>query len=85
VNHIYGKEEAGGTSWVYLSAIPFDQLGFNTKIPGMKLPDLTWSMLGTIPAKVGALVVGLSLIAAFRNRGANDDDKSSESKEGKEK
>ena len=79
VNHIYGKDEAGGTQWMYLSAIPFEQLGFKTGIPGVKLPDLTWNMLGSIPAKVGALVVGLSLIAAFRNRGA------SESTQGKEK
>ncbi len=79
VDHIYGKEEAGGTSWIYLSAIPFEQLGFNTKIPAVKLPKLTWNMLSEIPFKVGALVVGLGLIAAFRNRG------SSESSEGKEK
>lgn len=79
VDHIYGKEEAGGTQWIYLSAIPFEQLGFRMGIPGAKLPDLTWNMLGSIPAKVGALVVGLSLIAAFRNRGA------SESSQGKEK
>ena len=79
VDHIYGKEEAGGTSWVYLSAIPFEQLGFNTGIPAVKLPNLTWNMLSEIPVKVGALVVGLGLIAAFRNRGA------SESSEGKEK
>ena len=79
VDHIYGMEEAGGTSWVYLSAVPFDQLGFNTKIPAVKLPNLTWNMLSEIPVKVGALVVGLGLIAAFRNRGA------SESSEGKEK
>jgi formate dehydrogenase iron-sulfur subunit len=84
VAKIYGKDEAGGTSWMYISAVPFDQLGFNTKIPGMKLPDLTWGMLSEIPVKVGALVVGLSLIAAFRNRGANADE-SSESKQGKEK
>ena len=45
VNQIYGKEEAGGTSWMYMSAIPFDQLGFDTRIPGMKLPNLTWGML----------------------------------------
>ena len=84
VDHIYGKEEAGGTSWIYLSAIPFEQLGFNTKIPNVKLPKLTWNMLSEIPVKVGALVVGLSLIAAFRNRGSNAQG-SSESKQGKEK
>jgi formate dehydrogenase iron-sulfur subunit len=79
VNHIYGKEEGGGTSWIYLSAVPFDQIGFSMKIPAVKLPNLTWNMLSEIPFKVGALVVGLGLIAAFRNRG------SSESSEGKEK
>jgi formate dehydrogenase iron-sulfur subunit len=84
VDHIYGKEEAGGTSWIYLSAIPFEQLGFNTKIPNVKLPKLTWNMLSEIPVKVGALVVGLSLIAAFRNRGSNSQG-SSESKNEKEK
>jgi len=84
VNHIYGKEEAGGTSWMYLSAVPFSEIGFDTRIPGKKLPDITWGMLSEIPVKVGALVVGLGLIAAFRNRGA-DADKSSESKQEKEK
>ncbi len=84
VNHIYGKEEAGGTSWMYLSAIPFEQIGFNTKIPDVKLPNLTWNMLSEIPVKVGALVVGLGLIAAFRNRGAGGGGKS-ESTTGKEK
>jgi formate dehydrogenase iron-sulfur subunit len=28
VNHIYGEKEAGGTSWLYLSPVPFDKLGF---------------------------------------------------------
>ncbi len=82
VNHIYGKDEAGGTQWMYLSAVPFEQLGFLTTIPAVKLPDLTWNMLGGIPAKVGALVVGLSLIAAFRNRGSGGG--ASESTKGKE-
>ena len=26
--HIYGEHEAGGTSWLYLSAVPFEELGF---------------------------------------------------------
>ncbi len=28
VAHIYGQEEVGGTSWLYLSPVPFDELGF---------------------------------------------------------
>jgi formate dehydrogenase iron-sulfur subunit len=84
VNHIYGKDEAGGTSWIYLSAVSFNEIGFDTRIPAKKLPDITWGMLSEIPVKVAALVVGLGLIAAFRNRGAGGDG-SSESKQGKEK
>lgn len=29
-NHIYGEKEVGGTSWLYLSPVPFDMLGFPT-------------------------------------------------------
>jgi Fe-S-cluster-containing dehydrogenase component len=28
MDHIYGEHEAGGTSWLYLSNVPFEQLGF---------------------------------------------------------
>ncbi len=28
VNHIYGQYEIGGTSWLYLSPVPFEELGF---------------------------------------------------------
>ena len=27
VNHIYGENEVGGTSWLYLSPVPFEKLG----------------------------------------------------------
>jgi len=27
VNHIYGEKEVGGTSWLYLSPVPFEELG----------------------------------------------------------
>ncbi len=70
VDHIYGKEEAGGTSWLYLSAIPFAELGFNTKISGVPLPSLTWASLAKIPYAVGGLAVLLSAIAYIRNRGS---------------
>ena len=28
--YVYGKEEAGGTSWIYISDVPFDERGFPT-------------------------------------------------------
>ncbi len=28
VDHIYGEKEGGGTSWLYLSPVPFEKLGF---------------------------------------------------------
>jgi formate dehydrogenase iron-sulfur subunit len=30
VDHIYGEDEVGGTSWLYLSSVPFDKLGLPT-------------------------------------------------------
>ena len=27
-SHIYGEHEVGGTSWLYLSSVPFDKIGF---------------------------------------------------------
>jgi len=32
VDHIYGEREAGGTSWMYISKVPFEKLGFLTNI-----------------------------------------------------
>lgn len=32
IKHIYGEEEVGGTTWMYLSVVPFEQLGF-PKLP----------------------------------------------------
>lgn len=33
VDHIYGETEAGGTSWLYLASVPFEQLGFPSTFP----------------------------------------------------
>ncbi|MBA7668923.1 hypothetical protein ES703_77043 [subsurface metagenome] len=30
VDHIYGEKEVGGTSWLYLSPVPFEKLGFGS-------------------------------------------------------
>lgn len=40
VDHVYGEHEAGGTSWLYLSSVPFEELGF-VKLGSTAPPRLT--------------------------------------------
>jgi Fe-S-cluster-containing dehydrogenase component len=47
---IYGEHEAGGTSFLYLSPVPFEQLGFNTKIQKKSYPELSKGFLYSVPS-----------------------------------
>jgi formate dehydrogenase iron-sulfur subunit len=40
VDHIYGEHEVGGTSWLYLSSVPFTEIGF-PKLPSEAPARLT--------------------------------------------
>jgi formate dehydrogenase iron-sulfur subunit len=55
INHIYGKDELGGTSWMYLSAFPFEELGFPT------LEEQPVTDLSNTVAAVGTPAVGLGV------------------------
>jgi formate dehydrogenase iron-sulfur subunit len=62
VDHVYGEKELGGTSVVYLSAVPFEKLGFPTY--GEKpFPAFTKAALGAVPAAV--MTAGVLLGAAY--------------------
>ncbi len=47
--HIYGEHEVGGTSWLYLSAVPFEQLGLPTDLGTAAYPTLTKEFLFGVP------------------------------------
>ena len=40
-DHIFGEHEAGGTSFLYLSPVPFEELGFNTRVQASSYPELS--------------------------------------------
>ena len=40
-NHVYGEQEVGGTSWLYLSPVDFNQIGLRTNVGTTPVPDLT--------------------------------------------
>ncbi|MBU0640586.1 MAG: 4Fe-4S dicluster domain-containing protein [Planctomycetes bacterium] len=43
VDHVYGEHEVGGTSWLYLSSVPFEELNF-VKLDSKAPPRLTESI-----------------------------------------
>jgi len=59
-NHLIGLTEVGGTSVMYMSAIPFDKLGFSKDIFQRPLSETTWRILEQVPNIVllGAWVLG---------------------------
>jgi formate dehydrogenase iron-sulfur subunit len=75
VNHVYGKLEAGGTSVLYISSLPFDKLGLPT-LGSEPIPHLSEGVMGTTPGLVAA---GLAMLSAMhwimrrRARALSDD------------
>ncbi|NOZ62982.1 MAG: twin-arginine translocation signal domain-containing protein [Calditrichaeota bacterium] len=49
VDHIYGENEAGGSGWLYLSPVPFEQLGFRTDIGTTPYPEYSKGFLYSVP------------------------------------
>lgn len=62
INRVYGQNEVGGTSMLYISSVPFEQLGFKTQLEATPLPTLTWNALSKVPGVVsvgGVLLAGI--------------------------
>jgi formate dehydrogenase iron-sulfur subunit len=47
IDHVYGEHEVGGTSWLYLSSVPFDVIGFRSDIGKTPIPDRSKGFLFT--------------------------------------
>jgi hypothetical protein len=66
VHHIYGENEVGGTGYIYLSAVPFEQLGFRTDLGDVPYPEYTKEFLYAVPMilfGVPAFLLGLNALA----------------------
>ncbi len=63
VHHVYGEREAGGTSWLYLSAVPFEKIGFRTAVATEGYPTFAREFLYAVPpvdVLVPLLLLGLA-------------------------
>lgn len=48
--HVYGEHEVGGTSWLYLSDVPFEDLGMRMDLGVTPLAERTAGFLEAVPA-----------------------------------
>jgi len=53
IDHIYGEREMGGTSWMYISGVPFEKIGMREDLGVTPAPELTSGALSLVPAVVG--------------------------------
>jgi Fe-S-cluster-containing dehydrogenase component len=68
VNHIYGENEMGGTSWLYLSEVPFKDIGMREDLGVTPAPKLTSGALSAVPVVVGLWPVLLGGVYAINKR-----------------
>lgn len=74
VKTIYGEKEVGGTAWMYISDIPFQELGFKTGLTTKALPEYTHGgflqFTPLIAVGWGAILSGLYLYTKRRKENA---------------
>ena len=68
IHHIYGEHEVGGTGWLYLSNIPFEQLGFRMDLGTRPYPEFTKGFLTAVPLVLLIWPALLGGVYAFTNQ-----------------
>ena len=60
IDHIYGEKEMGGTSWMYISDVPFKEIGMREDLGNTPAPKLTSGALHVVPMVVALWPVFLT-------------------------
>lgn len=69
IDHIFGEHEVGGTGWLYISGVPFEQLDFPVNLPKNPLIEETKGFLGAVPVVFTVWPALFGMIhAALRHR-----------------
>ena len=74
-HEIYGEKEVGGTGVLYLSSVPFEELGFRTDLGTTSYPEFNKMFLYSVPA---VLILWPAFLLGLRN--ASDEIKNNNNK-----
>ena len=73
--HIFGEDEVGGSSWLYLAGTDFSNIGFHTNLGTKPYPELTRGFLSSVPL---VLTIWPALLAGFYKFTQRSDDSESD-------
>ena len=65
LTHIYGEHEVGGTGYLYLSKVPFEQIGFRTDLGTTPYPEYSKGFLYSVPLVLllwPAFLIGINTV-----------------------
>jgi Fe-S-cluster-containing dehydrogenase component len=81
VDHIFGEHEGGGTSWLYLSGVPFEHYGFPTNMQSAPMLENTKGFLASVPLvfTIWPALFGM-LYSANQHRSGSKNDEETEGK-----
>jgi Fe-S-cluster-containing dehydrogenase component len=85
VHKVYGEHEAGGTSFLYISDVPFEQLALQAGVPEKPYPELVAGALAAPPFVMTLwppLLMGLYAFSKRRDEVAGDEGHGKESHHG---
>ena len=71
VPQIYGEHEVGGTGYLYLSKVPFEQIGFRTDLGTTPYPEYTKGFLYSVPLVLllwPAFLIGVNTLTRHQGR-----------------
>ena len=72
IDHVYGEKEVGGTSWLYISGVPFEKMGFN-ELPEKPMPRLAETIQHALFSYMWSPIVLFGMLGgvmwASKNRG----------------
>lgn len=75
IDHVYGETEVGGTSWMYISSVPFEELRFDTTLQKKPILANAQEFLSNVPMILAiwpALFMGFHLLATQGKEGERD-------------
>lgn len=75
-HHVYGQSEMGGTNWLYVSHVPFKDLGLREDLGVTAAPELTAGALAVVPVVAGlwpVILTGVYAVTKRQNKLAEDE------------